>query len=152
MQKMKYAKALISGLIGTGTAALLHRGAREVYPEAPRVDILGIRIWSKMLRKADIERPSKRGLYWITAADAAISGSLFYGMVGLGSRRGSLARGAMLGTISGAAGIALPSVMNVPSEPVTHTRDTQIMTIALGLIGGLAAAAAYNILDRRTAD
>jgi hypothetical protein len=149
---MRLAKALISGLIGTGTAALLHRGARQVYPEAPRVDILGIRVWSKMLRKTELEKPSRKGLYWITVADAAISGSLYYGLVGAGSRRGSWARGAMLGMVSGAAGIALPPVFNVPSEPVSQTRDTQIMTIALGLIGGLAAAAAYNILDRQIAD
>lgn len=149
---MKLVKALISGLIGTGTAALLHRGAREIYPEAPRVDILGIRVWSKILRKADIDRPSRKGLYWITLADTVVSGSLYYGLVGAGSRRGSWARGAMLGTASGLAGVALPPVLKTPSEPTTLTKDTQIMTIALGLIGGLAAAAAYNILDRQIPD
>jgi hypothetical protein len=149
---MKFAKAIVSGLIGTGFAALLHRGAREVYPEAPRADILGIRIWSKMLRKADIERPSRKGLYWIMVADTMVSGSLYYGLVGAGTRRGSWARGALLGTVSGLAGIALPPMLKVSSETTTRTRDTQIMTVALGLIGGLAAAAAYNIIDRRIAD
>jgi hypothetical protein len=149
---MKFAKAIMSGLIGTGVAALLHRGAREVYPEAPRGDILGIRVWSKILRKADIDRPSRKGLYWITVADTMISGSLFYGLVGAGTRRGSWARGAMLGTIGGLAGVALPPLLNIPSEPTARTRDTQIMTVALGILGGLAAAAAYNLIDRQIGD
>jgi hypothetical protein len=149
---MKFVKALLSGLIGTGTAALLHRGAREIYPEAPRVDILGIRFWSKMLQVAGVKKPTRKEAYWITLADTVVSGSLYYGIVGAGTRRGSWARGAMLGTASGLAGVALPPMLNMPEETTARTRDTQIMTIALGVIGGLAAAAAYNILDRQIPD
>jgi hypothetical protein len=146
---MSMRNALISGLVGTAAAALAHRAGREVVPQAPEGHILGMRFWSKALRKMDAKAPSRRGLYWITVADTLVSGSLLYGLVGAGRRRGAWGRGAMLGLLMGAAALALPPRLGLGKRPLGRTQTTQAMTFTYPLLGGLAAAAAYNLLERK---
>jgi hypothetical protein len=150
--KMRLVKALGAGLIGTTVAALIHRGAREVIPEAPRGQIVGMRFWARKLDQARIRRPSRRGLYWLTVADAFFFGTPLYALVAAGRRQGAWARGALIGTITGASAILFPQKMRLGRRPTSRSTATKVMTVAWGLIGGLAAAAAYNIFERPSRD
>jgi hypothetical protein len=53
---MSFARALISGFVGARTLTLIHETARRVNPNAPRMDILGMRAISKSLRAMGINR------------------------------------------------------------------------------------------------
>lgn len=149
---MKWIKALISGLIGALTLTLVHQSAKKAIPEAPRVDLIGMRAVAKTMRKADVDVPDRDTLYKVSFADHLISNTLYYSLVGAGNRSGAWLRGMLLGALGGAGAVALPPRLGLGEAEVARTTATQTMTVAWYLIAGVAAAAAYNILDLRMRD
>lgn len=142
---MEVNKALVSGLAGAVTLTLAHETLRRLVPEAPRMDVLGMRAIAKIMKKAGTQPPDGGALRaWAMAGDV-VSNSLYYSLAGTG--KGAWLRGGLLGAGAGAGAVLLPGPMGLGSDPSNRTNITRAMTVGLYLLGGLAAAAVGSALS-----
>jgi hypothetical protein len=137
-------KALGSGLVGACALTLIHETARRFIDDAPRMDVLGMRALSKAARAADLDPPVP--LHEAALVGDLVSNSLYYSLVGAGSRREALRNGALLGLAAGLGAVYLPERLGLGRQPTEDSPQTQLMTVAWYLLGGLAAGAAYRAL------
>ena len=137
-------KALGSGLVGACALTLIHETARRFIDDAPRMDVLGMRALSKAARAVDVEPPVP--LHEAALVGDLVSNSLYYSLVGAGSRREALRNGALLGLAAGLGAVYLPGPLGLGRQPTEDSPQTQLMTVAWYLVGGLAAGAAYRAL------
>ena len=137
-------KALGSGLVGACALTLIHETARRFIDDAPRMDVLGMRALSKAARAADLDPPVP--LHEAALVGDLVSNSLYYSLVGAGSRREALRNGALLGLAAGVGAVYLPERLGLGRQPTEDSPQTQLMTVAWYLLGGLAAGAAYRAL------
>jgi hypothetical protein len=138
-------KALGSGLVGACALTLIHETARRFIDDAPRMDVLGMRALAKAARVVDVAPP-------VTLHEAAlvgdlVSNSVYYSLVGAGSREDALRNGALLGLAAGLGAVFLPEPLGLGRQPTERAPATQAMTVAWYLLGGLAAGAAYRALS-----
>ena len=70
--------------------------------------------------------------------------SLYYSLVGLKGTDKAFQTGTGLGMAAGVGAVVLPGRMGLGDEMTARTSQTEIMTVAWYLAGGLAAAAAYQ--------
>ena len=136
---MSVIKALAGGLAGACILTVAHESLRRMVPEAPRMDLLGMRAIAKTMKKAGEEPPPDDELHtWALVGDV-ISNSVYYSFAGSGKK--ALWRGALLGASAGAGAIFLPGPLGLGEAPANRTNQTKAMTFGLYLLGGLAAAA-----------
>ena len=148
MTGMKPMESLAAGLVGAGTLTAVHETARRLIPHAPRVDVIGKRAIAKPMRAAGWTPPDWGKLYgWALAGELA-SNSLYYALVGAGSRRGAMKRGLLLGLVGGLGAVFLPRPVGLGRQPGHRTPWTQIMTVMWYVAGGVAAAGAAEAMRR----
>ena len=141
---MEVSKALVSGLAGAVALTIAHETLRRLVPEAPRMDVLGMRAISKTLKKAGAQPPAGSTLRaWAMAADV-VSNSIYYSLAGSG--KDAWLRGSLLGAAAGAGAVLLPGPMGLGADPSNRTNSTRAMTVGLYLMGGMVAAAVGNAL------
>ena len=145
---MKALKALTSGLVGACGLTLVDETARRFVKDAPRMDVLGMRALARTMNAAGQTPPSDDKLHGAALAGDIISNSLYYSLVGVGQERGALLRGALLGAGAGLGAVVLPPRLNLGSDASARTAQTQLMTVAWYTIGGLAAAAAFQMFGK----
>ena len=143
---MSFVKALVSGLIGACTLTLIHETVRRLSPDAPRMDLLGMRAISKSIRAAGGQPPDNRTLHTVSLVGDMLANSLYYSLVGVGGEKGVWLRGAGLGMAAGLGGVMLPEPMGLGGEPSGRTNATKVMTVGWYLAGALAAATAYRLM------
>lgn len=131
---------MAGGLAGAVALTLVHETMRRFVPNAPRMDVLGMRSIEKLMTKADAEPPQdKDELHtWALAGDV-VSNSLYYSLAGTGSN--AWWRGAALGAAAGLGAVYLPGPLGLGEAPSNRTTQTQLMTVGYYLLGGLVAAA-----------
>src|SRR5947209_6066168 len=134
-------KALGSGLVGACALTLIHETARRFVDDAPRMDVLGMRALSKAAHAVDVSPPVP--LHEAALVGEVVSNSLYYSLVGAGSRSDALRNGALLGLAAGLGAVFLPEPLGLGRQPTEDSPQTQLMTVAWYTIGGLAAGAAY---------
>jgi len=137
-------KALGSGLVGACALTLIHETARRYIDDAPRMDVVGMRAITRGLRAVDVEPPVP--LHEVALAGDIVSNSLYYGLVGLGAREDAVRNGALLGLAAGLAAVYLPEPLGLGRQPAKNSTETNLMTVAWYLLGGLAAGAAFQAL------
>ena len=138
-------KALGSGLVGACALTLIHEAARRFLDDAPRMDVLGMRAVAKTMRAVDVEPPV--ALHEAALVGDLLSNSVYYSLVGAGSREDALRNGALLGLAAGLGAVVLPERLGLGRQPTEDSPQTQLMTVAWYLLGGLAAGAAYRALS-----
>ena len=143
---MKIRHALESGLVGACTLTLVHEAARRLLPNAPRLDILGMRALSHSLPEE--KQPDPTQLHTYALVGDLIANTLYYSLVGMGNRKSSRSRGTLLGGAMGVGAVVLPPLLGLGRHPSARTPATQAMTVGWYVIGGLAAAAAWQRLRR----
>ena len=142
-------KAVASGAAGAVALNLVHETARQLVPEAPRVQRVAMRAIARPLRLVGRKPPDERTRYGMAMAGDLVGNTLYYSLVGLGGSRHQWARGAALGLVGGLMAVALPGPLGLGSGPVARSPARQAMTVGWYIIGGLAAAAAYRSLVER---
>ena len=138
--------ALTSGFAGACTVTLLNESVRRLIPNAPRMEVIGMRAIAKSMRVAGQEPPEEDSLFSLAMAGDLVSNSLYYSLVGWGAPPGAWTRGVLLGLAAGLGGAFLPGPLGLGHQPGERTPTTQILTIAWYLAGGLAAAATTQAL------
>ena len=147
MSSGRLLKALGSGVAGACALTLVHEGVRRVVPNAPRMDILGMRAITGMLKRLGKEPRPEKPLHDITLAGDLVANSLYYSVVGTQRGKAAWATGMVMGLAAGLGALLLPGPMGLGREPSQRTPETRVMTVGWYLIGGLAAAIAANLLN-----
>jgi hypothetical protein len=142
--------ALLSGLGGAVALNVLHETLRQVEPKAPHVQKLGERGVIKIAKAAGLNPPTGDSLYFTAMAGDLTSNTLYYSLIGLAKPRAVWPLGAVLGALAGAGAVTLPEPMGLGDEPVRRTSETAAMTVAWYVVGGLATAALFSWLNRRS--
>lgn len=147
---MKVLPAIEGGLSGAVALTLVHETVRRIYPQAPRMDLMGMTALSKMIRKAGETPPAQRKLYWYTMAGDVAANALFYSIAGLGKKKGVLQRGMALGLAAGVGAVILPKHLNLPNRHSNRTPATVALTIGIYLLGGVVAAGVMKLLEEKS--
>ncbi|HYC31411.1 MAG TPA: hypothetical protein VEB59_03935 [Gemmatimonadales bacterium] len=142
-------RALAGGAAGALVLTALNEGARQRVPHAPRMDVIGMRALSAVLRGLGLRPLRGRALYRGTLAGDLVSNSLYYALVGAGSPRTRLRRGILLGAAAGLGAAVVPPLIGLGHQPGERRPDTPLMTVAWYTAGGVAAALAGGLLDPR---
>lgn len=134
---------MISGAVGAVALTVIHEAARRRLPNAPRMDVLGMRALRR-LPLFEHERPrSARLQRWALAGDLLVN-SLYFAAVPAASRRVTWHRAAALGLAAGAGALFAPPRLGLGDPPGSEYRANRVMTVAWYVAGALAAAAAAN--------
>lgn len=144
---MSLLKSIVSGFIGACAVTLINETTRQFVKDAPRLDVLGKRAFTFPLMRAGKNPPPNSELYWYSLGSDILINSLYYSLVGLGGAKNALLVGGILGTAAGIGTVALTEPLGLGDEPVNRTGETELMTIAWYLAGGLAAAATFQMLS-----
>src|SRR5678810_113755 len=144
---MKKSAALAGGLAGTVTVASIHEALKRITPDAPRMDLLDMELIRKglacMIKKIPAENELQR---WAVGGEL-LCDTAYFGLAGMGGKKGVWLRGALLGLGAGIAAVVLPKPLGLPEESSNKTTATKLMTIGLYLIGGIVAAATTQLVD-----
>lgn len=136
--------SLASGITGAVALTVVHETAKRFVPNAPRMDVLGMRAIARSMYKMDEQPPAENKLFQYSIIGDIISNSLYYSLTGTG--RKAWLRGATLGALAGIGGVLLPGPLGLGTEPSGRTPQTKAMTVAWYLLGGLTAAALSRTL------
>jgi len=136
--------ALASGITGALALTLTHETIRRYNPQAPRMDVLGMRAIARIMYHLNKRPPEEDKLFKYSMIGDIVSNSLYYTLVGTGRR--TWWRGTTLGLAAGIGGVVLPGPLGLGEEPSGRTTETKFLTIGLYLVGGLVAAAMSRAL------
>jgi hypothetical protein len=145
---MKASAGLAGGLAGTLAVASIHEALRRITTDAPRMDILDIELIRKVLKNMNKEVPGDDELQQWAVGGELLGDTAYYGLVAAGRKKSVWYRGALLGLVAGVTAVILPRPLGLPEEPSNKTSGTQLMTIALYLMGGLVASAVAELVDK----
>lgn len=144
---MTMSRSALAGVAGATTLTALHQAARYVTPDAPRMDILGMRALARLRRGAGAEVPPAGELYRETLLGDLLANSAYYSLVGAGDRRSVWGRGIALGLVAGVGALVLPRYLGLGDPPRSDSTANRLMTVAWYLAGGLAAACTAEAVD-----
>lgn len=144
---MKVVAAAAGGLAGTLAVASIHEALRSLTPNAPRMDILDRELLRKGLKSINRSVPKDGMLQRWAVGGEFVCDTAYYGLAGMGGKKGVWMRGALLGLVAGVSAVVLPKPLGLPSTPSNKTLGTQLMTVGLYVMGGLVAAAVTRLVD-----
>lgn len=142
-------KSTIGGLAGACTLTLLNESVKKLDKDAPRMDLLGMNAVARLVKGNNILAQTAGKLFPVALAGDLVSNSLYYSMADSGDRKSTLIRGALLGLGAGLGAVILPKTLGLNEEATTRTMKTKILTVTWYVIGGLVAAAAINLLEKK---
>lgn len=133
---------LLGGLAGAISLTLVHETVRQFVPEAPRVDLVGIRAIRQLMNSADMETPSLPAQRQIALGGDLVSNATYYSMAGK-----SYGRGLLLGAAAGLGGVFLPGKLGLGKAPTGRSDMTKLLTIGYYTFGSLVAVAVTKALS-----
>jgi hypothetical protein len=139
-------RCMASGLVGASVLTAIHETARRRHPDAPRMDLVGMRALRQLLRAGGLRVPPRETVHQLALAGDIVSNSLYYATVSAPTARQTWLRGIVLGAAAGAGALKLPPRIGLGNPPKSERRANQVMTVAWYVAGGLAAAAAANLM------
>lgn len=142
-------KSTIGGLAGACTLTLLNESIKKLDKDAPRMDLLGMNAVARLMKGNNLLTQTADKLFPVALAGDLVSNSLYYSMADSGDAKARVIRGTLLGVLAGLGAVVLPKTLGLNDEATTRTVKTKLLTVAWYVVGGLAAAATLNALDRR---
>lgn len=142
-------RALIAGLAGSAVLTAVHEITRRVNPNAPRMDLLGMQAITRVLHGLHMPVPNRDKLFGYTLAGDVVSNALYYSLAGVSSKKNVVKNATILGLTAGIGAVNLPKEMGLNDAPSNKTRQTQLMTVLLYTIGGLAAGLTMKLLQSK---
>lgn len=138
--------ALTAGLAGAGALTTIHETALRTVPDAPRMDVLGMRAIAASAHAVGARPPAR--LHEAAMIGDLVSNGLYYSLAGWGEPGHGWLRGAALGLAAGAGAVLLPGPLGLGRAPSNRTAATQAMTVAWYFLGGLTAGVVFDALAR----
>ncbi len=140
--------AVASGTAGALALTAVHQLARRRVPNAPRMEVLGMRAVARGAHRLGKQPQNGRALYRATLAGDLLSNAAYYSAVALGGQY-AVQAGAGLGLAAGFGALALPPVIGLGRPPHVHAWSNRLMTVAWYMMGGLVAGASYKAIQRQ---
>jgi len=141
-------RALINGLAGACALTVAHELVRKSKPNAPRLDILGMRSVSKIMAAFGIEPPTGETLKKYALVTDIVSNALMFSAVGGKPGFSPWLKGINLGLMPGVGAVTMPEKAGLGKDAALLTKKTTataVTTVGLYVLGGLAAAAVAQI-------
>lgn len=142
-------KSTIGGLAGACTLTLLNESVKKLDKDAPRMDLLGMNAAARLMKGNSILAQTAENLFPVALAGDLVTNSLYFSMAEGGNKKDTLIRGTLLGLAAGFGVVVLPKTLGLNEEATTRTMKTKILTVTWYLIGGLVAAAAINLMQKK---
>ena len=139
---MKLIPSLIAGACGAVFLNVIHESMRQFIPEAPRVDLIGRQLVAQTFLAMNEPPPPDSKEYALAMTGDILSNTIYYGLVGIGTRHRAPLRGLILGAIGGWGAVKAPNYLDLPQDAVQRHPATRVMTVAWYTLGGLAAGIA----------
>ena len=133
---------LLGGLAGAVTLTAVHETVRQFLPEAPRVDLVGIRAIRQILNKTDLPIPGLKEQREMALGGDLLSNATYYSLAGT-----SYTRGLLLGIAAGIGGVYLPGKMGLGDAPTNRSTTTQLLTIGYYTLGGIVSVAVNRAIS-----
>jgi len=146
------ARALINGLAGACVLTVAHELVRKTRPNAPRLDILGMRSVAKVLTVFGVEPPQTSTLKKYALLSDIVSNSLMFSGVGAKPGFSAWLKGFNLGLMAGVGAITVPQKIGLGRDSALLTKRTTataVTTVGLYILGGLAAAAMAQVGQKK---
>lgn len=142
-------KSTIGGLAGACTLTLLNESVKKLDKDAPRMDLLGMNAVARLMKGNNILAQTAGKLFPVALAGDLVSNSLYFSMADSGDKKKTLIRGSLLGLAAGLGAVVLPKSLGLNEEATTRTLKTKVLTVSWYVIGGLVAAAAINLMEKK---
>ena len=113
---MKKSAALAGGLAGTVTVASIHEALKRITPDAPRMDLLDMELIRKGLASMNKKIPAENELQRWAVGGELLCDTAYFGLAGMGGKKGVWLRGALLGLGAGIAAVVLPKPLGLPGR------------------------------------
>lgn len=118
-------RALINGLAGACALTVAHELVRKTKPNAPRLDILGMRSVAKLMSAFGIEPPAGATLKRYALVGDIVSNTLFFSGVGAKPGFGAWVKGINLGLAAGLGAITVPQNVGLGKDSDLLTKRTK---------------------------
>lgn len=139
---------ILAGLGGAVALNLLHESLKK-QSNVPRIDLLGEEALQKTLGYFGTHINDDDNLYAATLAGDVLSNSIYYSMIGGGSRETIWPRAIAFGLAAGIGAITLPQPMGLDPEPVTRTNQVKALTVAYYVAGALVTGLLIKAMDTK---
>jgi hypothetical protein len=134
---MKLGATMLGGLTGACTLTVAHEVLRRTVTHPPRMDILGERGLTKVLKATGLTPPRGQALFEATLAGDVLSNAATYALIG--TAKGAPLRGTLLGVALGVGAVTLPGPLGLGKPPGRQWPKTDLLTVGLYALGGLVA-------------
>jgi hypothetical protein len=142
-----FIRALGSGFIGACTVTVLNLAAQRLTPNAPKLDILGMRALAAMVAGLGEHPPQGETLRTEALVGDLISNTVYYSLVGSGeSSKGTWARAVVLGLAAGLGAAFLPPLLGLGKQPTQDRSTTRVLTVLWYLKGALVTTMTARFL------
>lgn len=142
-------RAVLGGLAGAGALTLLNEGARRIDKRAPRLDVLGMTAFNRMLNVAQVRRSSSDMLFPLSLANNLAGNTIYYSLAKAPTKRQAIIRGTLLGLGAGLAMAMIPEKLKLNEETTAKTAAAKVMTVLWYTLGGLAAGTAMSLFIKK---
>ena len=133
--------AFLGGIAGALAVTGLNETLRKTFPQAPHMELLGVRAINKLIRGTPLPDTDRKTKYSLALGGDLITNATYYSLAG-----SSWAKGIALGAGAGVAGLYLPGPMGLGEEATNRTPQTQLMTVGYYLLGGLVTVGTTRLL------
>lgn len=141
-----FPSSLVSGLAGALVLTAIHEAARRRFPDAPRMDVLGMRALRRFVPALAHEQPRSSRLRRLALAGDIVANTAYYAAVPGATAARTWTRATLLGVAAGAGALTLPRRIGLGDAPRVERPANQVMTMAWYVAGALAAAATARAL------
>ena len=139
-------QSLASGVAGAVSLTAAHQLANALFDAAPRMDVIAMRGLARAHAAVGAPVPEGDALYREAMAGDLVANSLYYAAVGLGRPEHVWRRGVGLGLLAGVGAVLVPRLLDLDRGADERRPRRELGTVALYLLGGIAAAAAASAL------
>ncbi len=141
-------KNILGGLAGAVALNILHETYKRIDAKAPRVDLIGEEVLTKITKQVGKEPPKGDNLYTATLSVDIVSNALYYSLIGFGKKKNIYLRAAVLGSAAGVGALTLTKPLGLSDAPVTRSIRTKALTIAWYLTGAMITAISIRAMKK----
>lgn len=141
-------KNITAGFIGSVALNFLHETLRKNASNVPKINVLGEQALNKVLGELGTPIADENDLHKATLQIDLAANTMYYSLIG-GSSNWIWPKAVFLGLSAGIGALQLPEPMGLNSEPVTQTKQTQILTVGYYLFGALVTALVLKTLSKK---
>lgn len=146
---MKTLNSTIGGFAGAAALNIVHQTVKHFLNSAPRIDLVGEQALNKTLKLSGAKPLKGDTLFASTLAADLVSNAAYYSLIGIGSRKNLITKGAALGLAAGIGALGLTRQLGLNDHPITKNAETKLLTVGYYLIGGLVAAFTIKALSKK---